>query len=73
MRGAAPRVLDCVLLALPFECGLVDAADVMRKLIAGRQIVALPLGAEAERRIALVWRKYQRACAGFSIVGQGNR
>jgi LysR family transcriptional regulator, hydrogen peroxide-inducible genes activator len=129
-RGA----LDCVLLALPFDCGRVDMAEVMRDplllgvpesgdvtvppdsatlllledghclnehgltacgiprrndpamvatsihtlvemvdagmgsmflpklaidagLIAGRRIAALPLGAEAERRIALVWRK----------------
>ena len=142
-RGA----LDCVLLALPFECGRVDAADVMRDplllavreghdetvppdvatllmledghclnehgltacglprrhepvmvatsihtliemvdaglgstflpklavdagLIAGRQIVALPLGAQAERRIALVWRKDSVRAQEFRLLAK---
>ena len=142
-RGA----LDCVLLALPFECGRVQAVDVVRDrlllavrnghdaslppdvstllmledddslteqaltacglprssgvvavatslqtliemvdaglgstflpqlavdagLIAGRQIAALPLGAEAERRIALVWRKDSTRAPDFRLLAR---
>ncbi|MES2601914.1 MAG: LysR substrate-binding domain-containing protein [Pseudomonadota bacterium] len=139
--------LDCVLLALPFECGYVDAAHVMwdplmlavreghdetvppdvgtllmledghclkehgltacglprshesvvvatsihtlielvdaglgstflpklavdAGLLAGRKIVALALGAEAERRITLVWPKDSARAQDFSLLAQ---
>ena len=139
--------LDCVLLALPFECGRVEAVDVMRDrlllavrnghdaslppdvstllmledddclteqaltacgllrssgivavatsfqtliemvdaglgctflpqiavnagLIAGRQIAAHPLGAKAERRIALVWRKDSTRAPDFRLLAK---
>ena len=37
-------------------------------LIAGRQIVALPIGTEAERRIALVWRKDSERPQDFRVL-----
>jgi LysR family transcriptional regulator, hydrogen peroxide-inducible genes activator len=143
-RGA----LDCVLLALPYDCGRVEVAEVMRDplllgvpegsdtgappdpatllmledghclnehgltacgiprrhdpamvatsihtlvemvdaglgstflpklaidagLTAGRRMVVLPLGAEAERRIALVWRRESARGEDFRLLAKG--